>query len=125
MKNKSRYISPYSGIVSGIISGNEKYKAEKEGREENKAIRHSSYLTPLVFNTPKLISEAAASKKGLELLKEAGANKALRKKSAKQLGIAFGTYAAGAGVKTASGELFRIGTYKYRKKREKKDSKKD
>lgn len=113
-----------TAIGTGIAAGRQKFNAEKEGKKENKALRHASYLAPTAVSAPMLISEGAASLKGLQLMKQAGANRAMRMKGAGKLGMAFGTYATVVGANAATGEIARRLTYKALKEKEKNDNNK-
>lgn len=123
--------APIAGVVAGVRSGRKKAEAEKEGKEESKLNRHSAWGTSLAVQTPGLISEAAASKYGLNVLKKAGASKKYLKSSKKNLLGAFGTYASIAAANSGLGELSRGIAYKTRKKKlekeeeEKKNKEKD
>lgn len=118
--------APIAGVVAGIRSGRKKAEAEKEGKEESKLNRHSAWGTSLAVQTPGLISEAAASKYGLNVLKKAGASKKYLKASKKNLLGAFGTYASLAAANSGLGELSRGIAYKTRKKKlEKEEEKKN
>lgn len=107
-----------AAIGTGIAAGRQKFNAEKEGKKENKILRHASYLAPTAVSAPMLISEGAASLKGLQLMKQAGANRAMRMKGAGKLGMAFGTYATMVGANAATGEIARRLTYKALKNKE-------
>ena len=73
---------------------------------------------------PMLVAEAAASKKGLNLMKSHGANKELLKASKKRLGSAWGTYAGLSASNAAIGEFSRqVGKSKERKRQEKSKKK--
>lgn len=86
------------GLASGINSGRKEAKGEKEG-----IVSKTSILAPLAIKTPQLISEFEASRQGMKLLKKAGASKKYRKVAGKNLGAAFGTYAADALTPVALG----------------------
>ena len=55
-----------------------------------------SVIAPTLITAPLLVAEGAASRKGLKMLKEAGASKESMKKARKTLGHAFGTYVGAA-----------------------------
>ena len=94
---KARLIGSAAFVGAGIRHGIKASKKEEAGdtkgakREKLKGLIGSS-----LFVAPELIREAAASRKGLKYLKEAGASKETIKKSRKLLGQAFGTYAGKA-----------------------------
>ena len=119
--------APVAGIAAGIRSGRKKANLEAEGKEESKLNRHSAWAAPLVVQTPGLVSEAAASKYGYNLLKKAGASKKYLKHTRGKLLGAFGTYAAMAAGNAGTGELARGIAYKARKKKlkEKKENKEE
>ena len=112
--------APVAGIAAGIRSGRKKANLEAEGKEESKLNRHSAWVAPLTVQTPGLVSEAAASKYGYNLLKKAGASKKYLKHTKGKLLGAFGTYAAMAATNAGTGELARGIAYRNRKKKLKK-----
>lgn len=115
-------------FVNGIHSGIKAEKAKQEGKKESKWNRAKSIAVPLAITAPMLVSEAAASKKGIELLKNSGASKELLKESKKRLAEAYGTYLTKAGNDVISGEIGRVvGRTVARKKynKAKKDKKED
>lgn len=115
-------------MSASIASGVDKARREERGEEERKILKHSGWATPLVTYSPTLVSEAAASKKGLKLLKKAGASKELMKASKKNLGAAFGTYATAAAIKSGIGLGTKEAAYRLEKKRlnkKEKNSNKD
>lgn len=109
--------APVAGIAAGIRSGRKKAEKEAEGKEESKLNRHSAWAAPLAVQTPGLVSEAAASKYGYNLLKKAGASKKYLKHTKGKLLGAFGTYATIAAANAGTGELARGIAYRMRKKK--------
>lgn len=85
--------SGLAAVGAGYASG---YKAEKN-KEEGKKVSTLNKLTPALVAAgtyaPILISEGAATKRGLKELKRLGASDNYLKESKKALGHAFGTYA--------------------------------
>lgn len=120
-------LAPVSGIIAGTRSGKKAAEKEAAGEKESKLSRHSAWGTSLAIQTPGLVSEAAASKYGYNVLKKAGASKKYLKGSKKNLATAFGTYATIAAANAGLGELARGRAYKKRKKEleKEKNKKKD
>lgn len=124
--------SPVGTIVGGGLgfkSGLKKAKLESVGEKESKFNRIQG-LTPAIISAPMLISEAAASRKGLQLLKNAGASKESLAAAKKNLTNAWKTYGGVTLASTAVGEGSRgigygVGKIAYRKNRKNKDKKKD
>lgn len=110
-----------TAIAAGIRSGKKKADLEAEGKEESKLSRHSTWAAPLAVQTPGLVSEAAASKYGYNLLKKAGASKKYLKHTRGKFLGAFGTYATVATTNVGTGELARGISYKLRKKKLERD----
>ena len=77
------------GLAAGFASG---YHEGKNG-ESSTISKIAPYLIPATLNAPHLIEEADASRRGIKMLKEAGASKPQLKNSKKSLACAFGTYA--------------------------------
>lgn len=96
-----------ASFVNGIHSGIKSEKAKIKGEKESKWNRTKSVVVPVALNAPMLISEAAASKKGIDLLKKSGASKKLVSKSKQRLGAAYSTYLARATKDTIKGEVGR------------------
>lgn len=113
-----------AAILAGISSGISKARAEKQGKEENKVARHAAWAAPVLVASPMLISEAAASAKGLRYLKNAGGKKGQLLKSGAQLGQMWGTYGTLAAANAGLGELSRGISYRIARKIEKDESKK-
>ncbi len=95
-------------VVNGFDSGVKAEKAKLEGKRESKFNRARSIAVPLALSAPMLISEGAASVKGLKLLKQSGASKKLMNEAKKNLATAYGTYVMRAGRDTAVGETSRL-----------------
>lgn len=95
-------------VVNGFNSGVKAEKAKLEGKKESKLNRARSIAVPLALSAPMLISEGAASVKGLKLLKQSGASKKLMQESKRQLATAFGSYAMRAGGDVVMGEASRL-----------------
>lgn len=113
-------------LVNGIHSGIKEEKAKQEGKKVSTWNKAKTIAVPVALSAPLLISEAAASKKGLEMLKKSGASKELIKDSKKLLGVNYGTYLAHAGKNVASGEVGRrIGKSWVKYKNKKTDKKGD
>lgn len=120
-------LAPTAGIIAGVRSGKKAAEKEAAGEKESKLSRHSGWASGLAVQSPGLISEAIASKHGLDLMKKAGASKKLMKASRKNLGAAFGTYAGVAITNAGMSELARGIAYRKKKKKleKEKDKKKD
>lgn len=120
-------LAPTAGIIAGVRSGKKAAEKEAAGEKESKLSRHSGWASGLAVQSPGLISEAIASKHGLDLMKKAGASKKLMKASRKNLGAAFGTYAGVAVTNAGVSELARGIAYRKKKKKleKEKDKKKD
>lgn len=117
-------ISPVAAHFAGKASGKSKARKEEAGEKENKVGKAAPIAAPLLVSTPGLVSEAAASRKGLKMLKESGASKEMMKKSNKALGHAFGTYAALNAANVGVGLLSKSKAYKKEKARIEKEKKK-
>lgn len=83
------------GVTGGLLSGIKAGRDEKQGKKESILNKVGSVAAPLAYKAPELVSEFEASRQGMKLLKQVGANKAYRKAALKNLGAAWGTYAAG------------------------------
>lgn len=103
----SMEITPFAAGAIGFKSGKNSVKHEKEGTKESKLSRLSGVGTGLVGSTPMFASEVAASHKGLQYLKQHGADLKQIKRARKNLAIAGGTYLGIAGLNTAIGEVGR------------------
>jgi hypothetical protein len=80
------------GTLSAFVSGMNAAKHEKEGTEEEKISKYGYLVLPGARTITTVGSEAAASHRGLKLLKKHGASKKALKKSRKSLATALGTY---------------------------------
>ncbi len=120
-------LAPTAGIIAGVRSGKKAAEKEAAGEKESKLSRHSGWATGLAVQSPGLVSEAMASKHGLDLMKKAGASKKLMKASRRNLGAALGTYAGLAVANAGTSELARGIAYRKKKKKleKEKDKKKD
>ena len=120
-------LAPTAGIIAGVRSGKKAAEKEAAGEKESKLSRHSGWASGLAVQSPGLVSEAMASKHGLDLMKKAGASKKLMKASRKNLGAALGTYAGVAITNAGVSELARGIAYRKKKKKleKEKDKKKD
>lgn len=81
------------GLAGSLASGINAARHEKNGTEEEKISKYGYLVQPGVRNIALVGSEAAASHKGLKLLKKHGASKKALKESRGNLGKALGTYA--------------------------------
>lgn len=120
-------LAPTAGIIASVRSGKKAAEKEAAGEKESKLSRHSGWATGLAVQSPGLVSEAMASKHGLDLMKKAGASKKLMKASRRNLGAALGTYAGLAVANAGTSELARGIAYRKKKKKleKEKDKKKD
>ncbi len=98
-----------------------KGKAEEQGKSCYKVIRHAAWAAPVLVASPMLVSEAAASAKGLGYLKSAGAKKGQLLRSGVQLGSLWGTYGTQTAMNAGLGELSRGISYKVARKKKKKE----
>lgn len=115
-------VSGLSGIAAGYKSEEEK---EKGNKKKARLISAGSLAVPVLGHTPELGREIAASKKGLEYLKKAGADKKQLKGSKKSMRYALGMYGINLGnniLINTSGQLVGKGAYKltHKKKKENK-----
>jgi hypothetical protein len=114
----------------GYANGLKAAKMESEGKKESFGHRIKATGLPALVAAPILITEGAATGKGLKLLKQAGASKRAMKTARKTLGNAYGTYASIAAGNVAAGEGGRlvgkaVGKKRYKKEKEKeKENKK-
>lgn len=86
-----------TGMNSGILSGVKEQKGEKDP-----AWAKALGYTPLLLTGNTMISEIAASKKGLKALKKAGASEEYLKVARKSLKAAGGTYAGALAAGTGT-----------------------
>ena len=113
-------------VASGVIgykSGLKAAKLESEGKKEKTWDKIKSVAIPAAMVAPVLVAEGAASRHGIKLLKEAGASKEALKGAKKNLGKAWGTYAAKGAVPVVTGAGARaigksVGRERYGKKEE-------
>lgn len=114
------------GGVTGYKSGLKAAKLEAEGKKEKTWDKVKSVVIPAAMVSPVLISEAAASRHGIKLLKEAGASKEALKTAKRSLGKAWGSYAAMGSTGAITGAGSRavgkaVGRKRYEKKKEEED----
>lgn len=127
---KIRKVGEAGFLGAGIIHGVKSAKREEEGDLKKARIeRRKGIIRSAIIVSPRLISEAAASRKGMKYLKESGASKDTLKQSRKVLGNAFGTYASQAlkpVALEAGGTAIGYGAHKLiSKSKKKKEKKKD
>lgn len=113
--------SPMTGVVAGRVSGKRAAKAEAEGKKESKLNRHAAWAAPLAVQGAGLVAEAAASRKGLKMMKSAGASKKMISQAKKDLGAAWVTYGSRGVMNAGIGELSRAKAYNREKKKQKTD----
>lgn len=63
-------LAPTAGIIAGVRSGKKAAEKEAAGEKESKLSRHSGWASGLAVQSPGLVSEAMASKHGLDLMKK-------------------------------------------------------
>lgn len=113
-------VGAITSAINGYKSGVKAQKLKAEGKKESAWNKHRAWAVPVAMVAPMLVAEAAASKKGLNIMKSHGANKELLKASKKRLGSAWGTYAGLSASNAAIGEFSRqVGKSKERKRQEK------
>jgi len=114
--------NPITAIGSGAaLAARDVNKEKKDGKERKGG---KAALINLGVATPVLVAEAAASRNGIKTLKKAGASKELLKKSKKELGQAWGTYAAAKVGNAALSESSYHLTKKGLKKKDKEENSK-
>ena len=113
--------APAAGYAAGRASGKRAAKAEIEGKKESKLNRHLSWAAPLAVQGSGLIAEAAASRKGIKMMKASGASKEMIRKAKKNLGAAWATYGASAAMNAGVGELSRAHYYNKEMKKKKRE----
>ena len=59
-----------TSAVTGLLSGINSERLARKGKKEGLIPKHSSWAVPVLMNTPTLINEAVASRKGYKVLKE-------------------------------------------------------
>jgi len=117
-------VSPISAVAAGYVAGKSKARKEAKGEKENFVGKVAPIATPILVASPGLVSEALASKRGIKSLKALGASKEFIKESRRNLGGAFGTYAATTAANVGIGELSKGISYKREKKELKNKEKK-
>lgn len=113
--------SPLAAVSAGVTSGVVKAKKEEKGKKEGKLNKVVPYLAPTAVAAPGLVSEVAASHKGLKMLKEAGATKKDLRAARKNLAGAALTYGTLAAVNAGLGGISKHVAYKTAKKEEGKE----
>lgn len=91
----SDIVSGNSGLAAfgvGLAAGKKSVDKENKGEEPSKLGRVSGGLVGSVLDIPRLAAEHEASRKGYELLKNAGASEKYLKKAKKTHSKALGTY---------------------------------
>ena len=114
-----------SALILGGMGHGMKYEEKKDKGDKKGARKEIAKGLGIgsLISAPQLISEAAASRKGLKYLRESGANKEQMKDARKTLGAAFGTYASTSLIPVgleATGMGLGIGASKLIKKLDKK-----
>ena len=114
-----------AGIRHGVKAAKKEEEGDKKGakKELRKGLIRSSLLA-----APELVAEAAATRKGMKYLREAGASKETMRNARKTLGGAWGTYASTAAkpvLLDVGGTAIGYGVHKLRSKSKKKNNKKD
>lgn len=113
---KGRNRSDAAMFLHGVVQGVKKENNKKDGKKDSKWTKYGSVALPLTLAAPALISEAAASRRAMKLLKKHGADKATKRLARKRLGAAWGTYGfkyARPVIAGGSGELVGRGIGKY------------
>ena len=116
--------SPLAAVGAGVTSGIVKAKKEEKGKKEGKLNKVLPYLAPTTVAAPGLVSEVAASHKGLKMLKEAGAAKKDLRAARKNLASAALTYGTLAAMNAGLGGISKHVAYKAAKKVEEKKKEK-
>lgn len=121
------YSSPTSA-VTGLLSGINSERLARKGKKEGLISKHSSWAVPVLMNTPTLINEAVASRKGYKVLKDAGATKDQLKNARNTMIGAYGSYASktigDVGVGLVSRGLGKLTEKAYYKLKDRRKSKK-
>lgn len=117
-------LSPLTGIAAGTVSGKVAARKEAKGEKESKLNRHAGWIAPLVVQAPGLIAEAAASRKGIKMMRGSGASKKMINQAKKSLTGAWGTYGAQGVMNAGVGELSRNIAYNKEKKKINKENEK-
>ena len=92
--DRHAYLTLASGASSGIASGINKAHKEAKGEKESTLNKLSPALTSLAVASPMLVAEAAASKHGMKLIKNAGTTRRYQKAARREMTRAWGTYAS-------------------------------
>lgn len=101
--DKHPYLTFASGATSGIAAGINKAHKETKGEKESTLNKLSPALTSLAVSSPMLVAEAAASKHGMKLIKNAGATRRYQKAARRNLIKAWGTYATVPAIASGMG----------------------
>lgn len=112
-----------ASIINGYKSGVKSQKLKSEGKKESTWNKNRSWIVPTAIAAPMLVAEAAASRKGIKMMKSAGANKELLNASKRRLGAAWGTYAGLASANVGLGQASRYAGKLVEKKRQDKSNK--
>lgn len=75
------------GLLTGFASGYNQTKNDDDSK-----VKKLAAYTPTMINAPMILEEADASRRGLKLMRNAGASKAQLMAGRKSLGLALGTY---------------------------------
>ena len=126
MGKKGKAAVLVAGVGTGFGTG---YRAGKKEAETGEKESVASKLLPgavvLTPNTPALVSEAAASKRGIKLMKEAGASKNVIKHAKRGYTYSYGTYALAPAIALTasygSHALGKLAGKAVKKHKEKKD----
>lgn len=129
--DRHAYLTLASGASSGIAAGINKAHKEAKGEKESTLNKLSPALTSLAVASPMLVAEAAASKHGMKLIKDAGATRRYQKAARRSLAGAWGSYASVPLVSSGLGYATKNLAYQVesdrlrtKKKKEKKDDNK-
>ena len=107
------------GMANGIDSGIRAERNKREGKKESKLNRHKSWALPVAASVPLLVTEGAASKRGYQMLKKAGASKPYLKNAKTGLALAGSSYIVGTANRALTGEGGRqLGKWAERKRYE-------
>lgn len=115
----------FAGV--GFANGLNAERKKQRGEERNIYNKIGSAAIPLALISPRIMKEAAASKKGLKMMKELGASKELIDQSKKKLGRALNTYTTSSSAPVVSSVLGDVSGRVYgkltkeKKKKEEKD----
>lgn len=121
--------SSSTSAVTGLLSGINSERLSRKGKKEGLISKHSSWAVPVLMNTPTLINEAVASRKGYKVLKDVGATKDQLKNARNTMIGACGSYASktigDVGVGLVSRGVGKLAGKSYYKLKDHKRSKKD